>query len=1099
MAKIPASTTHASSGAKANAVGTVKSTSGEVVAISASGGVCKLQPGDKVFPNDIIQTSEGGSVQIEFAKGAVADLGRNDSLLISDDIFSMDAALAPSEGELDDIASIQARIAAGADPTQVTDASAAGGEGRRDHEGLSFVELKQTQGGVQSGFDTDGIGGRIQTGFNTDGSGGRSGDDGAPALGGSQQFATTTRALSAGFVDTGTTDAARHDGITSNPNITIGVIGGVLVTAVTATGPTGVVSYALADGQWKPVTPLADGTYTVTVTGVDPAGKAMAATTTYTIDTAPPPLTVDSLHANGISASAAPVISGTGEAGSIIEVNVHSAPQHFQLTVGADGHWSVSPAALEDGQHELSVTEYDHAGNAATLSFQFAVDTHAPTDGVIRLDSVTSDNAINKAEATADTITITGSIAGEHQSTDTVTLTVGGIDYTASPGADGKFSVDVPGSELAKAGSISATFTAHDAAGNFETVSTAETFTVITESPTVDIVVTDPGTHDTPTDDHVTNDNTVTITATDPATTPTVTVTVDDVPTTPVGGEITLTDGTHEIEVTATDGAGNTATDSTTVTVDTVAPTVDIAVTDPGTSGTSTTDNVTNDNTVTIVAVDPTTTPTVTVTVDDVPTTPVGGEITLTDGTHEIELTATDGAGNTATDSTTVTVDTVAPTVAITNNNDGTVTVTATDTTTAATLQVTVDGGISQTFVGTAAGTVTDVIALTDGPHTITATASDGAGNASESVVSNVVINTVVPEEAPVNAAPSGTATAALAAGVEDKAYNVSAADLLKGFSDSDSDTLSVVGLAADHGTVTANPDGSFTITPAADYDGPMTLSYHVSDGQAAISATQSYLVTEGDKPPASGDGGESEDKDDGAETHVASTESDGDRQAAVDKSDSEDNRGDGPVQASNSEHESESSSQSSGDKGNSGSTGGESQTRVASNEGEQGGNRGGESQSANSGESSHAPVVHNDILTGTSGHDIFALDRDGGIDIITNFQLAIDAKKADGKEHRAVAADSGDTLDIHELISGLPSDNASSLVKGGYLVFEKSSADSKDDSMTLTLKIDVDGKGGHHEAQSAALITVHGVGSLSVSQVVDQLLNHNQIKTHDS
>ena len=1010
MAKIPASTTHASSGAKANAVGTVKSTSGEVVAISASGGVCKLQPGDKVFPNDIIQTSEGGSVQIEFAKGAVADLGRNDSLLISDDIFSMDAALAPSEGELDDIASIQARIAAGADPTQVTDASAAGGEGRRDHEGLSFVELKQTQGGVQSGFDTDGIGGRIQTGFNTDGSGGRSGDDGAPALGGSQQFATTTRALSAGFVDTGTTDAARHDGITSNPNITIGVIGGVLVTAVTATGPTGVVSYALADGQWKPVTPLADGTYTVTVTGVDPAGKAMAATTTYTIDTAPPPLTVDSLHANGISASAAPVISGTGEAGSIIEVNVHSAPQHFQLTVGADGHWSVSPAALEDGQHELSVTEYDHAGNAATLSFQFAVDTHAPTDGVIRLDSVTSDNAINKAEATADTITITGSIAGEHQSTDTVTLTVGGIDYTASPGADGKFSVDVPGSELAKAGSISATFTAHDAAGNFETVSTAETFTVITESPTVDIVVTDPGTHDTPTDDHVTNDNTVTITATDPATTPTVTVTVDDVPTTPVGGEITLTDGTHEIEVTATDGAGNTATDSTTVTVDTVAPTV-----------------------------------------------------------------------------------------AITNNNDGTVTVTATDTTTAATLQVTVDGGISQTFVGTAAGTVTDVIALTDGPHTITATASDGAGNASESVVSNVVINTVVPEEAPVNAAPSGTATAALAAGVEDKAYNVSAADLLKGFSDSDSDTLSVVGLAADHGTVTANPDGSFTITPAADYDGPMTLSYHVSDGQAAISATQSYLVTEGDKPPASGDGGESEDKDDGAETHVASTESDGDRQAAVDKSDSEDNRGDGPVQASNSEHESESSSQSSGDKGNSGSTGGESQTRVASNEGEQGGNRGGESQSANSGESSHAPVVHNDILTGTSGHDIFALDRDGGIDIITNFQLAIDAKKADGKEHRAVAADSGDTLDIHELISGLPSDNASSLVKGGYLVFEKSSADSKDDSMTLTLKIDVDGKGGHHEAQSAALITVHGVGSLSVSQVVDQLLNHNQIKTHDS
>ena len=97
---------------------------------------------------------------------------------------------------------------------------------------------------------------------------------------------------------------------------------------------------------------------------------------------------------------------------------------------------------------------------------------------------------------------------------------------------------------------------------------------------------------------------------------------------------------------------------------------------------------------------------------------------------------------------------------------------------------------------------------------------------------------------AAVNDAPKGMATATLVAGTEDTAYTVSAADLLAGFSDVDDTILSVSGLAADHGTVTVNADGTFTITPAANHNGAVNLTYSVVDAAgAAVPATQSFTL----------------------------------------------------------------------------------------------------------------------------------------------------------------------------------------------------------------------------------------------------------------
>ncbi|MDZ5459490.1 tandem-95 repeat protein [Azohydromonas lata] len=61
--------------------------------------------------------------------------------------------------------------------------------------------------------------------------------------------------------------------------------------------------------------------------------------------------------------------------------------------------------------------------------------------------------------------------------------------------------------------------------------------------------------------------------------------------------------------------------------------------------------------------------------------------------------------------------------------------------------------------------------------------------------------------------------------------YTVTKAQLLQGFTDGDGDALSPVNLACDHGTVTQNANGTWTITPHANYAGPIALSYGVSDG----------------------------------------------------------------------------------------------------------------------------------------------------------------------------------------------------------------------------------------------------------------------------
>ena len=90
------------------------------------------------------------------------------------------------------------------------------------------------------------------------------------------------------------------------------------------------------------------------------------------------------------------------------------------------------------------------------------------------------------------------------------------------------------------------------------------------------------------------------------------------------------------------------------------------------------------------------------------------------------------------------------------------------------------------------------------------------------------------------NNAPTGTPTAVLTDGTEDVAYTVAAADLLAGFTDPEGDTLSVANLTASNGTVSDNGDGTYTITPTLNFNGPVTLSYDVIDGKGGSLPGQS-------------------------------------------------------------------------------------------------------------------------------------------------------------------------------------------------------------------------------------------------------------------
>ncbi|WP_114220057.1 Ig-like domain-containing protein, partial [Acinetobacter nosocomialis] len=572
------------------------------------------------------------------------------------------------------------------------------------------------------------------------------------------------------------------------------------------------------DGTWTladntlPV--LTDGPHTVTVTATDPAGNVGTGNAVVTVDTTAPSAPVlDPINATN-------PVTGTAEPGSTVTV---SFPDGTTATVvaGPDGKWTVpNPGDLTDGQ-TVTATATDPAGNPSL-----------PGTGVV--DAVAPTVAVTTALTNDSTPALTGTV---NDPTAKVVVTVDGVAYPAVNNGDGTWTLADNTLPVLTDGPHTVTVTATDPAGNVGTGNAV--VTVDTTAPSAPVL--DPINATNPVTGTAEPGSTVTVSFPD-GTTATVVAGPDGKWTVPNPGD--LTDG-QTVTATATDPAGNPSLPGTGV-VDAVAPTVAV------------TTALTNDSTPALTGTVNDPTAKVVVTVDGVnyPATNNGdGTWTLADNTlpvladgpHTVTVTATDPAGNVGTTNAVVTVDTTAPTVGLSDvtTNDSTPELTGTVNDPSATVVVTVNG-VNYTAVnnGNGSWTLADntLPVLADGPHTVTVTATDPAGNVSttsavvtvDTAAANLLGPITVPDDLNadgfINASELGT----------DGSFNARVA------LGPDAAVGTVVNVNGTDYTVSATDlsNGYITASIPVTADGPITIHAQAVDSQGHISSPTNVIVT---------------------------------------------------------------------------------------------------------------------------------------------------------------------------------------------------------------------------------------------------------------
>lgn len=208
----------------------------------------------------------------------------------------------------------------------------------------------------------------------------------------------------------------------------------------------------------------------VIVTATDGNGNTATTEGTFHIDTlvnnlavTSGPVTPDDI-VNEVEQAGEITLSGTVEAGSTVIVSL--AGVEMQATVTGTS-WSVTyPAgAVPPGEYEaeLTVTATDLAGNSATVSDTFVVDTEM---GVTIDAPVEGNNVINRAEAQDGTV-----LTGTTDPGATVTITFAGVTQTVVAGSDGTWSVSYSAGQIPTGESMQdISVTATDTAGNVASV-----------------------------------------------------------------------------------------------------------------------------------------------------------------------------------------------------------------------------------------------------------------------------------------------------------------------------------------------------------------------------------------------------------------------------------------------------------------------------------------------------------------------------------------------------------------------------------------------------------------------------------------------------
>ncbi|MEX3496290.1 Ig-like domain-containing protein [Staphylococcus warneri] len=502
--------------------------------------------------------------------------------------------------------------------------------------------------------------------------------------------------------------------------------------------PGSTVTVTFPDGNTATGTTDADGNYVINiptdedlkggeelpVTSTDKAGnKSDVATTEVTDTTAPEAPTVNPVTSDDTT------ITGKAEPNSTVTVTFPDGTTATGNT-DADGNYVIDIPSNEDlkGGETLPVTSTDKAGNTSQPASTVVTDTTAPT--------VPSVNPVSSEDKT---------VTGKAEPGSTVTVTFpDGTTASGTTDADGNYTIDIPANEDLKGGET-LPVTATDKDGNkSEEATTTVSDKTAPEAPTVNPVTSD----DTQITGKAEPNSTVTVTFPDGHTAS---------GTTDADGNYVINipssedlKGGETLPVTATDKAGNTSEQASTVVTDTTAPTVPSV------------NPVTSDDTQITGKAEPNST--VTVTFPDghtaSGTTDADGNYVINipssedlKGGETLPVTATDKAGNTSEQASTVVTDTTAPTVPSVNpvtSDDTQITGKAEP---GSTVTVTFPDGTTATGTTDADGNYTIDIPTNEdlkGGETLPVTATDKDGNKSEPATT-VVTDTTAPTVPSVN------------------------------------------------------------------------------------------------------------------------------------------------------------------------------------------------------------------------------------------------------------------------------------------------------------------------------------------------------------
>jgi hypothetical protein len=162
-----------------------------------------------------------------------------------------------------------------------------------------------------------------------------------------------------------------------------------------------------ASGNWSytPTTPLNEGLHEFTATATDAAGNTGPGSTPFTVTTDYTPPDASQLAITGVyddvgvvtgnverggeTDDSRPAISGTGTADDLIVVSVKDATGWHEVgraMVDANGAWSLEPATpLVSGENEFTAIEQDEAGNRTDPSAPYTImlDSDRPQPPVI--------------------------------------------------------------------------------------------------------------------------------------------------------------------------------------------------------------------------------------------------------------------------------------------------------------------------------------------------------------------------------------------------------------------------------------------------------------------------------------------------------------------------------------------------------------------------------------------------------------------------------------------------------------------------------------------------------------------------------------------